>query len=244
MQGGGRGKMNHVELVEQFIRDNRMPDSVVPGHWPFVTISRSAGAGGHLLAHVILTDFLKLQDMELFRGWHVFDRDLCEVIASDPRLHDSVGSLMKEDFRSEWEDMIGTFISGRPSQYTAYKKMFGIVRALALIGKVLIVGRSAVSVTRDLPRGVHVRVVAREQDRVKWIMKRFNLSAEEAEKSIRKQDAERRKLVRTFFGAEIDDPLLYDSVWNTSVVKMHEISHSVIEMIRDRAQAPASATGA
>lgn len=211
-----------------------MPESVVPNRWPFVTISRQAAAGGHLLAHVTMTDFLKHEESELFKGWHVFDRDLCEVIMKDPKLQGSVESLMAESYRSEWEDMIAGMISGRASQYEAHKRMFGIVRGLAMIGKVIIVGRAARFVTRDLPRGVHVRVVAVRSDRVKWLMKRFNLSNVEAEKAIDRQDYERQKMAKSFFDADLDNPLLYDTVWNTSTVGMHDIAGSVIQMIRSR----------
>jgi cytidylate kinase len=66
------------------------------------------------------------------------------------------------------------------------------------------------------------------------MMKKLRVEKREAEKMIDKQDAERRRMTRTFFAADIDDPLRYDVTFNSTTVQMHEISHAVIEMIKHR----------
>jgi len=57
---------------------------------------------------------------------------------------------------------------------------------------------------------------------------------DEAEKTMDEQDAERRRMTRTFFDGDVNDPVLYDATFNSTTVQMHEISHSVIEMIKNR----------
>jgi cytidylate kinase len=81
---------------------------------------------------------------------------------------------------------------------------------------------------------VRIRLVASRPSRVKWMVHKLHVPHEEAEKLVAQQDAERRKMVKTYFDRDIDDPLLYDAVWNTETADMHEISHSVIEMLRLR----------
>lgn len=225
--------MNHLLLVKQYIEDKAKFAGVQPTGFPFITISRQAAAGGHLLAHVITTDFLKCSG-ELFRGWHVFDRELCELVALDPSLSTSMEQLVKEQYRSEFEEFMDGLFSGKSQQYMTLKKTFHIVRILATIGKVIIVGRAGNCVTRSLGTGIHVRLVAPRAARARWMMKKLRLDKDAAEKLMDKQDAEKRRMVRTFFDLDIDCPVNYDATFNTTTVQMHEVSQALIDMIRMR----------
>jgi len=70
------------------------------------------------------------------------------------------------------------------------------------------------------------------------MMKRFNMNKYEAQKAVNEQDASQRKLIDKVFNKNVDDPLLYDMVWNTSKIEMHEISFSIINLIRNRSRKP------
>lgn len=225
--------MNHLLMVKQYLEDKTKIGGVQPTGLPFITISRQSAAGGHLLSQVIVTDFLKLSG-GLFREWHVFDREICELVALDPSLRTSMEQLVNERYRSEFAEFMDGLFSGRSEQYSTVKKTFHIVRILASIGKVIIVGRAGNCVTRGLGTGVHVRLVAPLQNRVRWMTKKLRIEKKEAEKIIAKEDAERRRMTRTFFDGDVEDPLLYDATFNTSTVRMHEISHAVIEILKHR----------
>lgn len=228
--------MNHLKMIQQFLKEKRDFEDLPEFGYPFVTISRQAGAGGHLLSYVILTDFLKHRDNSLFEGWHVFDKDLCEVVAKDPLLQNDMEILVAEKYRSEFNDFVESLFTGRSEQHTLYQTTFKVVRMLALIGKVILVGRGGSLVTADLRQGVHLRLVAPESHRLVWMMKRFKLNREDAHKALEKQDADRRKLVKIFFQRDINDPLLYDMVWNTGRVDLNVISHATIALIKERSK--------
>jgi cytidylate kinase len=230
--------MKHLLIIQEFLKEKRSLRNLPTTGLPFVTISRQAGAGGHLLAHVLTTDFLQFADDPLFVGWHVFDRELCEVIAQDPALQVSVEQLMAEHYKPDFADFVESLFTGRSDQYALHKKTFEVVRLLATLGQVILVGRAGACVTRDLPGGLHIRLVAPEAHRLRWMMDKFRIGKDEAAKRIQKQDADRRKLVRTYFDRDLEDPLLYDAVFNTERVNPHEISAAVVEMLRRRAKAP------
>jgi cytidylate kinase len=236
--------MNHLKMIQQFLAEKRDFEDLPEYGFPFVTISRQAGAGGHLLSYVILTEFLKYKDSELFQGWHVFDKALCEVVAKDPLLQDNLETLVSERYRSEFRDFIESLFTGRSDQYLTYKATFKVVRMLALIGKVIVVGRGSALVTADLPQAIHIRLVAPESQRVLWMMKRFKLSKEDARQAMAKQDADRRKLIKLFFHRDIEDPLLYDIVWNTGKTPLEIITRTTIELITQRYQAKGNPQGA
>ncbi len=227
--------MNHLKLIHEYLKSKRSLDTMEPTGFPFITISREPGAGGHLLAHVIQSDMvLHCKDDERFEGWHVFDRELCEVVAQDPELQTSVEELLAEQYRSEYAGFLEDLFTGRSAQYRLFKKTFRIVRTLATLGRVIIVGRAGCCVTHDMPQGVHIRLVAPEIARVRWTMKKMKLDKEHAVALVRKQERERRRMVDDFFSCEISDPTLYDAVFNTAKADMHEISYAVIEMIKRR----------
>jgi hypothetical protein len=225
--------VNHLLMVKQYLDDKTRVGGIQPTGYPFITISRQAAAGGHLLSHVIVTDFLKLGG-DVFEGWHVFDREICELVALDSSLTTSMEQLLQERYRSEFAEFMDGLLSGKSQQYMTLKKTFFIVRILASIGKVIIVGRAGNCVTRGLGTGIHLRLVAPKSSRIRWMAKKLRLDKRESEKMIDEQDAERRRMTRTFFDGDIEDPLLYDVTFNTTTVQMHEISRSVIEIIRHR----------
>lgn len=229
--------MNHLKMIQQFLKEKRDFEDLPEYGFPFVTISRQSGAGGHLLAYVILTEFLKHRDNNtVFEGWHVFDKELCEVVARDPLLQNDMEVLVAEKYRSGFNDFVESLFTGRSEQDTLYRTTFKVVRMLALIGKVILVGRGGSLVTADLPQGVHIRLVAPEPHRIVWMMKRFKLNKEDAREAVLKQDADRRKLIKLFFHRDIEDPLLYDMVWNTGKVGLDVITGATIDLIKARAR--------
>ena len=210
---------------------------------PFVTISRQTGAGGHTLARVLLQEMNK-EDDPLFQGWQVFDRELCEKLMEDPKLHISMQSLLTEEYRSEIEDTILSILGGETPRYTVVKKLFETIRTLATLGGVIIVGRAGMCVTRDLSDGVHLRLVASEATRVKRMTGLLQVGEKEAREAVSKQDRDRARLVQDYFSRDIHDPLLYNVTWNTDAVSFEAIAASVIAFIKHRGRGePATAPG-
>jgi cytidylate kinase len=204
---------------------------------PFITISRQAGAGGHTLAEALLRVMEHKQDTSLFGGWQICDQQLCEMFSQDPRLAASMQSLLTEEYRSQIEQFITSLLGTQTDQNLVYKEMFEMIRWLASVGKFIIVGRGGSQVTRGIGLGVHVRLVAPESIRVQRMKMRLGKSEEEALQIVHKQDRERARLVRTYFHADIDDPLLYDVTWNTSTVAFEAIAEAIVCIIKERVKA-------
>jgi cytidylate kinase len=238
-----RGETSEIELIRKFFENKENGQFVHESGIPFVTISRQASAGGHLLSHVIMTDMLKQNDPTgLFKGWQIFDRQQCETLAQNVEMHNAVKQLLHEKYHSEFKDYVESLFTGYSEKYTTHKMTCKVVHMLAAVGKVIIVCANACCITRGLKAGVHVRLVAPEAKRTAWMMKRFNMNKEDAQKAVLEQDTSQRKMISKVFDKNVDDPLLYDAVWNTSRVEMHEISRSIIDIIRDRAKQPAKET--
>ncbi len=207
---------------------------VKKGVHPFVTISRQAGAGGHTLAQALLVQMDKEKD-PLFQGWRMFDHELCMKILRDSNLKVPLESLLKEEYQTQIEEILLGLMTDESPQETVIKKTFETIRALATFGKVILVGRAGSCVTEGLPSGVHVRLAAPEPNRLRRMADLLHLSSEKAvRKALNKQDQDRARLVKDYFNKNIDDPLLYDTVWNTGRVPMETIASCIIAVVRQR----------
>jgi cytidylate kinase len=203
---------------------------------PFVTISREYGAGGHALAEALLARLAREKEPE-FSGWRVFDRALCEQVASDPGLSVSLESLVGEEFHEGFDDYLRTVFAGGSPQTKIDRRVFRTIRSVCSLGKAVVVGRGAALVTRDLPRGIRVRLVSSRENRVKRIVRDGRVSAAAALQSIERRDAHRARMATSYFKQDIADPLLYDCVWNADSASLEEIAESLFALIRSRAAA-------
>ena len=219
-------KADHVQTL---------PHGGPRGTSPFITISRQAGAGGHSLAEALLRLMERQDDKALFQGWQILDQQLCEILLQDSLLDVSMQSLLSEEYRSQVRDFVRGLL-GQQDQHVAIRKMFEVIRSLAAVGKVIIVGRAGSHITKRLELGAHVRLVAPEPLRIRRMMRLLNQDEEESRKAVRKQDHDRARLLKSYFQVDIDDPLQYDVVWNTGAVSFDVIAESIIGLIEQRVQ--------
>jgi hypothetical protein len=228
--------MDHLALLKQYIKEKEDSDIISHG-FPFVTISRQSGAGGHMLAKAILTENEKhAKNDELFQGWQVFDREVCALVAQDPELGDSFDAMLTERYQTESQQIVHDLLDGRSRQFMMYKRIFEIVRILATLGKTIIIGRGGVCVTRKMPQGIHIRLIASKETRIKAIMDDHHFEQKEAEKVMYQQDKERARLIRDYFSAHIDDPLLYDAVFNIDKLVTRDLAAVIVQMIKLKAK--------
>ncbi len=230
--------MSEIQKLKSFIDSLQYHERSGPsngsktGRFPFVTISRQTGAGGQVLSAELLKQINELSREALFTGWQLCNQELCHSLSQDPGLKVAIESLLRKEYCSHTEDMLGQLIFGNPSQDVVVKKMFQVMRTFALHGKVIFVGRGSVFLTRDLPWGIHVRLVASLDSRIKRVMSSTGVTEKKARETIAEKDEAKAELVKTFFNKDIRDPLLYDIVWNTDRVPLHEIARILIERIR------------
>ena len=206
------------------------------GIHPFITISRQTGAGGHRLANAILNRMQQLKDLSVFDGWQILDKELCKTILSERNLKGSLDVLLSEEYHSHLEDYILDLLSGNAPQSAARLEAFKVIRKLATLGKVIVVGRGGACLTRDLPYGVHVRLVAGHESRTQRIMATLKATDIQARKLIAQRDRERAKLIKIYFGKDIDDPLLFDMICNTDTVPLEELADLILTLVVIKAE--------
>ncbi len=203
---------------------------------PFVTISREAGAGGTTLADKLLEEFARHEDTELFGGWQVFDRRLCEIVARDPNYRHSVETLFTEEYPSKTQDFFRQVIGSTMDHGIVMERVFRVVRSLAAIGKAIIIGRAGSQVTKDMPQGLSIRLVAPLEQRVHHLMGLEDLSERKARAEVRKRDDHRARLLKVHFDTDISDPAGYDVTWNTGTCSIEELVDAVVVLLQHRSR--------
>ena len=86
----------------------------------------------------------------------------------------------------------------------------------------ILIGRGATVVTARLPNVFHVRLVAPLEQRINHRQQILNLSLGQAMAQVSAEDKGRARYLRTYFGKNIDDPLLYHLVLNTGGLSFDE----------------------
>lgn len=195
---------------------------------PFITISRQSGAGGYAVARALLEKTQGTRPAAIFGGWSLFADRLAERVAENPALKVSLRGLAEEEFASGIQDMVSSWIAGLSPQSVVVGHLFKVIRSLAAGGKVIIVGRAGACLTRHLPGGMHLRLVSSLPTRVRRTMALKGVSEKEARRRVAERDRDRASLVKNYFHRDIDDPLLYDMVWNTETMAPEVIAATTL----------------
>ena len=195
---------------------------------PFVTISRQAGAGGRTLATALVDRLNRIDAGDL--PWTAWDDELVERVAREHHLPaDRVAAL--EERQPTWlEEALGglALTSNAPDEATVFRSMAITVRALAELGRVVIVGRGAVFMTGDLPGGVHLRLVAPIATRVANTAAARHLSPAAAAEWVRDKDRTRAAFYRRHWPGRALDPEAFTMTLNTAALSVDQQLRAVL----------------
>ena len=226
--------MNQADVVRRYLLDPRDVDFRDTG-FPFITISRQAGTEAHALGRQILMRLAQCEDPDLQSGWDLFDQKLCALIAQNKSLEADYDTLVNEKYRAEGlQRMVYELLIGTPQQYKIQKKIEEVIRLLARLGKVVIIGRGGFHITRGLPGGNHLRLVAPLAHRVLDVMEHDKIPEGQAVRKIHQADAERARFLKNQHGCDPADATHFDLVWNVARVPAPEIIEITADLVRRR----------
>jgi cytidylate kinase len=180
---------------------------------PLVTISRSIGCGGKIIARLV-AEGLNLQ------------------LYDDPELQAEAlkMGIRSEDLKSLNEKAPGLFdriMTRRPQIYLDL--MEAVVYEVAQRGEGVILGHGSQLMLRDFGCALHVLVHAGESTRIQNIMEQRGLSQEAARKLIHRRDHEQKGFFRYPFQMDWNDPSLYDLIINTEKMGIDAAAKLIME---------------
>jgi cytidylate kinase len=202
------------EHAGQRVRGERRPRS----GGPWVTVSLQLGSGGAELAAAVAARL----------GWHVFNKELLQAIASRMHVRERVLSRLDGHATGALQDYLDhLFVPDHPGRPAYLKELLGVLWTVAREGQAVIVGRGA-NWLLDPNDGLRLRVIAPAEMRAQWLARTEKLSAADAHHRINEDDADRAAFIRQAFKKDIDDALGYDLVINRGVLEHEAAVESVV----------------
>lgn len=195
-----------------------------------ITISRQVGSEGDRIARGVC---------ELL-GYRYLDKALMAQVAQEQGISEEEAIDFSED-SYHVRSVVDTLLRRPPSpsgastwnratrgeearlarvvdQEMAAALVSATVRALWRYGQIVVVGRGGQAILRDAPGVLHVRIVARLEDRVRRLMESAALDRKAALGLIDERDRATTQYLRRFHDVAWSDPTLYHLVVNSSLL--------------------------
>ena len=184
-----------------------------------VVISRQVGSYGDKIAGVVAGKL----------NYELVDRSKVHQVAQecDPDFTNAC-TLYEEERKPSFFE---SFFFQDPSYTSLFESL---TYELASRGNVVILGRGAQIVLRDLPDVFTARIVAPSDIRMQRIMKEKGVSADEARHFIDKHDKQRRALTQAVFDRDLYDWTLYDVILNTASYGIDAGAKIICEAVEEK----------
>jgi hypothetical protein len=200
---------------------------------PTVTISRQAGCGALEVAEK-LTVLLQSRSPKDSPPWTVFDRNLMEKVLQDHNLPARLAKFLPEDRMTELQDIMDEVFGLHPPSWTVVRQIAETILQLAELGGAILIGRAANVITAKLPNVFHVRLVAPLENRVAHAVEYYRMTKKAAREFCLKEDRGRRRYLKKYFDADVDDPLLHHLTINTGLVSYDEAATLIANAVMDK----------
>lgn len=198
--------------------------------YPCITISRQTGAGSKPVCENLIKIMDEYSEAEGVK-WAYFDRNLIEKVLEDHNLPKQISEFMHEEKYKHLTAVVYEMLGLKPAEWTLVHKTTDTILQLARMGNVVIVGRGANIITSKLKNTFHVRLIASLEKRVEHIKSLMNMSEKEALNYIKKEDENRKQYIKSYFHADVDDPLLYHMTVNTDLLTHKGAAYLIAEAV-------------
>jgi hypothetical protein len=203
---------------------------------PIVTISREYGCPAKIVAQDL---GIKLNNV-LFRAnrkeqWRWISKEILEESATELKMDKSiVKSAVNADDRGVMDQLIWS-LSNKfyPGEDKVKKTLADVIREFTREGRVIIVGRAGVSLTREVKNSLHIRLVAPIDWRAKIVSERKQIPYEKAIKMCKEIDIKRDHL-REYFEHKKPDNSIFDLVFNYKTLTQYEILEMITRIMELR----------
>lgn len=198
---------------------------------PFITISREGGAGGRSIGQQLVERLNKIDPGTI--PWTLWDKELVEKVASDHHLEKELVASLGEGGRSWMQDFLAGLSSDIDATETRiYQGVATTIRALAHQGRVVIVGRGGVYITRNIPNGIHLRLVAPFEHRAQFMARQLKLSYDAAAEHVRQLDHARQAFYRRYWPREVLDHESFTLTLNTAMIDEQCAVECVLPLVK------------
>ena len=112
------------------------------------------------------------------------------------------------------------------------KGLESVIKKLAQKKAIVIRGRGSQFILKDILDAFHILIVATEEIRIKRIISSLKLNEDEAKKEINRSDSSHREFIKRYFKSDLEDPVNYDIVVNTSVLDFKDATVIILKALQ------------
>lgn len=202
---------------------------------PFITITRQPGATAGDLGYR-LADALSRASEEK-EPWVCWDRELVQRIASECEVPDRVIQALDYAHHSWLDDLFqGMAMESHNKQdflgiFHAAQRM---IRGLGASGRAIIVGQGSAYLTRQLPGGIHIWLVAPGDWRVAHFADRQELDQRTAQRELRRRERNQAHFYRTLCNGQRLVPEFFSVTLNVASLSEQEMLEGILTLVRGR----------
>lgn len=221
-----------LQRCQAFIESNFLDSPGVHERVPIaLTLSRQAFSRCHEIAGELLRRLDRQGPPEAGK-WALFDQNLVKQVLEDHNLPEHLARYMPEDRDHNLSGLINEILGVHPSQWELFHYTCDTIFRLAKVGNVILIGRGAHVITRDMRHVRHARLIAPREDRIKRAGRRLGLSGKEAARAVRHRDAASEAYTRSHFDETLSNPEAYDLVLNTGRLSSAEAVDLLYRLIQ------------
>ncbi len=219
----------HIEKRLKEVSDRKkQPEAYHQDNYYVVTISHQFGSGGSYIGKKLSEQF----------SVPFVDRDILKKVAGFLNIPERTLASHEERIDSFWDSFrhLAAFddpmIEKGSGYYLTGKELFELestfIEQIADQSSSVILGRGARYILRNHPRHLSVYVHADLNVRIQRVSEQFQLSKEEAQNLIKKNDAERIAYLKSYTQQDCTDARIYDICVDTSSIGLDN-SVTIIE---------------
>jgi cytidylate kinase len=199
-----------------------------------ITISRQFGAGGKTLGKMIADKL----------GYTFADDDIIQMVAEAANVSPHWVESVEREAGGKMSRIISSMVSktlvdrilkderGYIDEKLYLDYLVVIIAQVAEEGNVVILGRGSQYILDDHPDAYHILMLNSLENRVKFMMERYDLSRERAQQIVTGEDKRRVNLYKKLGKTDYDDPKLYHLVLNMSRMSMPKALRLVCDLVQ------------
>ena len=199
---------------------------------PFITLSRQYGCEAMALAEELAVELDTIERLDA-GSWQTYNRRIIEAMADETFSTTQLMEALDLKSRTAIEEFIETVV-GKISDLKLLNKLVRTIRATAMLGRCIIVGRGGALLTSDMPGGIHVRLAASEKFRLQGLVERFGWSMDKAREVLRQEDSARYSFFEKYLHSDPNDAHNYHLVLNTERLSRTEQIGQILQLFKTR----------
>ncbi len=197
-----------------------------------ITISRQFGAGGKTIGKKVADEL----------GYTFVDEDIIQIIAEKAKVSPGWVESVEKEAGGRLSRIVTRMVS-KPLLERILKDDYGyideqiyidylvvIISQMAEEGDVLFLDRGSQYILNDHPDAFHVLLINSFENRVKFMVDRYDMTEHSATQVVKSEEKRRISLYRKIGKQDYDQPQLYHLVMNMAKVELDQAVETIVRL--------------